>query len=201
MKLITGDAKTTRLFNNTLQGVDRIKSLVKGMLDFCRPAPPRLKCQSVHQAIQDSLDLMESQYRKHDIRIETSLADDIPDIVFDNQQIQQVFVNILLNAMQAMPQGGTVRVESHVEQDPKKPHRRLCIIISDSGVGIAKEDFPKIYDPFFTTKPEGTGLGLSIAHKILEQHHAVIEAKSRVGQGTTFILRFPIDERSGHVPA
>jgi signal transduction histidine kinase len=91
-------------------------------------------------------------------------------------------------------------VESRVEQDPKKPRRQLCVTLSDSGMGIAKEDFPKIFDPFFTTKPEGTGLGLSIAHKILEQHHAVIEAKSRVGQGTTFILRFPIDEGKGHVP-
>jgi two-component system, NtrC family, sensor kinase len=199
MKLIAGDAKTTRIFNNTLLGVERIKSLVKGMLDFCRPAPPRLKCQSVHQAIQDSLDLMESQYRKHDIRIEMSLANDIPDIVFDNQQIQQVFVNILLNAMQAMPKGGTVRVESRIERDAKN-HQNLCVTISDSGIGIAKEDFSKIFDPFFTTKPEGTGLGLSIAHKILEQHRAGIEARSRLGQGTTFILRFPIDDRKEHVP-
>jgi signal transduction histidine kinase len=195
------DEKTRRIIDDTLTGVDRIKGLVKGMLDFCRPAPPILKSESINRAVEDAVSLLESQFRKHDIRVELSLAPDAPDVVFDNQQIHQVIVNILLNAMQAMPQGGTVRVESHVEQDPKKPHRRLCIIISDSGVGIAKEDFPKIYDPFFTTKPEGTGLGLSIAHKILEQHHAVIEAKSRVGQGTTFILRFPIDERSGHVPA
>ena len=74
------------------------------------------------------------------------------------------------------------------------------ISISDSGVGIPKDDFSKIFDPFYTTKPEGTGLGLSIAHKILEQHRAVIEAKSREGQGTTFTLRFPIDEGNGHVP-
>jgi two-component system NtrC family sensor kinase len=195
------DEKTRRIIDDTLTGVDRIKGLVKGMLDFCRPAPPILKSESINRAIEDVVSLLDSQFRKHDVRVELSLAQDAPDVVFDNQQIHQVIVNILLNAMQAMPQGGIVRVESCVEQDPKKPHRRLCITISDSGVGIAKEDFPKIFDPFFTTKPEGTGLGLSIAHKILEQHHAVIEAKSRVGQGTTFILRFPIDEGKGHVPA
>ena len=109
-------------------------------------------------------------------------------------------MNILLNAMQAMPQGGTVRVESRVEAEAKKQHRRLSISFSDSGTGIAKEDLPRIFDPFFTTKPEGTGLGLSIAHKILEQHRAVIECKSRLGQGTTFTLRFPIDEERAHVP-
>ncbi len=195
------DEKTNKIIEDTLTGVERIKGLVKGMLDFCRPAPPILKSESINRAIEDAVSLLDSQFRKHDIRVELSLAPEAPDVVFDNQQIHQVFVNILLNAMQAMPQGGTVRVESRVEQDAKKPRRQLSVSFSDSGVGIAKEDFEKIYDPFFTTKPEGTGLGLSIAHKILEQHHAGIECKSRVGQGTTFTLRFPIDEGKDHVPA
>jgi two-component system NtrC family sensor kinase len=194
------DEKTRRIIGDTLTGVDRIKDLVKGMLDFCRPAPPKLKSDSIRRCLEDAVSLLESQFRKNDIRVALSLAQDAPDIVFDNQQIHQVFVNILLNAMQAMPKGGTVRVESRIEQDAKKPRRQLCVTISDSGVGIPKEDFPKIFDPFFTTKPEGTGLGLSIAHKILEQHRAVIEVKSREGQGTTFTLRFPIDEGKGHVP-
>ena len=194
------DEKTRRIIDDTLTGVDRIKDLVKGMLDFCRPAPPKLKSDSIRQCLEDAVSLLESQFRKNDIRVALSLAQDAPDIVFDNQQIHQVFVNILLNAMQAMPKGGTVRVESRIEQDAKKPRRQLCVTISDSGVGIPKEDFSKIFDPFFTTKPEGTGLGLSIAHKILEQHRAVIEVKSREGQGTTFTLRFPIDEGKGHVP-
>ncbi len=198
---INPDEKTRRIIDDTLTGVDRIKGLVKGMLDFCRPAPPILKSESINRAIEDAVSLLDSQFRKHDVRVELSLAPEAPDVVFDNQQIHQVFVNILLNAMQAMPQGGTVRVESRVEQDPKGPRRKLRVSISDSGIGISKEDFPKIFDPFFTTKPEGTGLGLSIAHKILEQHHAVIEARSRGGQGTTFILRFPIDEGRDHVPA
>ncbi len=194
------DEKTRRIIDDTLTGVDRIKGLVKGMLDFCRPAPPILKSESINRAIEDAVSLLDSQFRKHDIQVKLSLAPDAPNVIFDNQQIHQVIVNILLNAMQAMPQGGTVRVESHIEQDPKKPRRQLSVSISDSGIGITKEDFPKIFDPFFTTKPEGTGLGLSIAHKILEQHRAVIEAKSRVGEGTTFTLRFPIDEGKGHVP-
>jgi PAS domain S-box-containing protein len=195
------DEKTRRIIDDTLTGVDRIKGLVKGMLDFCRPAPPILKSESINRAIEDAVSLLDSQFRKHNVRVELALAPEAPDVVFDNQQIHQVFVNILLNAMQAMPQGGTVRVESRVEQDPKRPRRQLIVSFSDSGVGIPKEEFPKIFDPFFTTKPEGTGLGLSIAHKILEQHRAVIEVRSRVGQGTTFILRFPIDEGRGHVPA
>jgi len=194
------DDKTRKIIDDTLTGVERIKGLVKGMLDFCRPAPPILKSESINRAIEDAVSLLDSQFRKHDIRVEMALAPEAPDVVFDNQQIHQVFVNILLNAMQAMPQGGTVRVESRVEQDTKKPRRRLSVTFSDSGTGIAKDDLPRIFDPFFTTKPEGTGLGLSIAHKILEQHRAVIECRSRVGQGTTFTLRFPIDEGRSHVP-
>ena len=195
------DEKTRRIIDDTLTGVDRIKGLVKGMLDFCRPAPPILKSESINRAVEDAVSLLDSQFRKHNVQVVLALAPDAPNVVFDNQQIHQVFVNILLNAMQAMPQGGTVRVESRVEQDPKKPRRQLIVSFGDSGMGIPKEEFPKIFDPFFTTKPEGTGLGLSIAHKILEQHGAVIEVRSRIGQGTTFILRFPIDEGRGHVPA
>lgn len=195
------DEKTRRIIDDTLTGVDRIKGLVKGMLDFCRPAPPILKSESLNRAIEDAVSLLDSQFRKHNVQVELALAPEAPDVVFDNQQIHQVFVNILLNAMQAMPQGGTVRVESRIEQDPKRPRRQLIVSFSDGGVGIAKEDFQKIFDPFYTTKAEGTGLGLSIAHKILEQHRAVIEVRSRVGKGTTFILRFPIDEGRGHVPA
>jgi len=194
------DDKTRKIIDDTLTGVERIKGLVKGMLDFCRPAPPILKSESINRAIEDAVSLLDSQFRKHNVRVEMALAPEAPDVVFDNQQIHQVFVNILLNAMQAMPHGGTVRVESRVEPEAKKPHRRLSISFSDSGTGIAKEDLPRIFDPFFTTKPEGTGLGLSIAHKILEQHRAVIECKSRLGQGTTFTLRFPIDEERAHVP-
>ncbi len=198
---IRPDEKTRRIIDDTLTGVERIKGLVKGMLDFCRPAPPILKSESINRAVEDAVSLLDSQFRKHNVQVVLTLAPEAPNIVFDNQQIHQVFVNMLLNAMQAMPQGGTVRIESRVEQDPKKPRRQLIVTFGDSGVGIPKEDFQKIFDPFFTTKPEGTGLGLSIAHKILEQHGAVIEVKSREGQGTTFILRFPIDEGRDHVPA
>ncbi|HQM91746.1 MAG TPA: ATP-binding protein, partial [Syntrophales bacterium] len=107
---------------------------------------------------------------------------------------------ILLNALQAMPEGGTVTVESRLGGETKELSRYLSVYISDTGAGIPREHFSKIFDPFFTTKPEGTGLGLSIAHKVLEQHGAQIEIRSRVGQGTMFIIRFPIDGVQNHVP-
>jgi len=199
-KRIQPDEKTIRIINNSLAGVERIKGLVKGMLDFSRPAPPQLKRESIHRAVEDAISLMDSQFSKHGIRVVQKLAAEAPDITFDSRQIQQVFVNILLNALQAMPEGGTVTVESRLGGETKELSRYLSVYISDTGAGIPREHFSKIFDPFFTTKPEGTGLGLSIAHKVLEQHGAQIEIRSRVGQGTMFIIRFPIDGVQDHVP-
>ena len=199
-KRIQPDEKTIRIINNSLAGVERIKGLVKGMLDFSRPAPPQLKRESIHRAVEDAISLMDSQFSKHGIRVVQKLAAEAPDITFDSRQIQQVFVNILLNALQAMPEGGTVTVESSLGDETKELSRYLSVYISDTGAGIPREHFSKIFDPFFTTKPEGTGLGLSIAHKVLEQHGAQIEIRSRVGQGTMFIIRFPIDGVQNHVP-
>ena len=194
------DEKSQRIIENSLAGVERIKGLVKGMLDFSRPAPPQLKKESIHRALEDAVTLMDSQFAKHGITVVMNLAGEVPDIVFDNRQIQQVFVNMLLNAMQAMPEGGTVTIETRVGGETKELSRYLSVYISDTGIGIPRENFSKIFDPFFTTKPEGTGLGLSIAHKILEQHGAHIEIRSRVGQGTMFIIRFPIEGVEKHVP-
>ncbi len=193
------DEKSKKLIENSLVGVDRIKSLVKGMLDFSRPTPPLLKRDSIHHAIEESVSLLESQIKKHGIRVETEFERESPDIVFDSRQIQQVFVNLLLNAMEAMPTGGTVKIGSRIEPAKGKSDGFLVIYVSDTGVGIPRKDLPKIFDPFFTTKSEGTGLGLSIAHKILEQHGALIDIRSREGAGTTFILRFPIDGEKNNV--
>jgi PAS domain S-box-containing protein len=193
------DEKSKKLIENSLVGVDRIKSLVKGMLDFSRPTPPLLKRDSIRHVIEESVSFLESQIKKHGVRVETDFDGEAPDIVFDSRQIQQVFVNLLLNAMEAMPTGGTVNIRSRVEQTQPKSERFLVIYVSDTGVGIPRNDFSKIFDPFFTTKPEGTGLGLSITHKILEQHGALIDIRSREGVGTTFILRFPIDGEKNNV--
>ena len=198
-KRLNLDEKSKKLIENSLVGVDRIKSLVKGMLDFSRPAPPLLKRNSIRHAIEESVSLLESQIKKNGIRVETDFEGEAPDIVFDSRQIQQVFVNLLLNAMESMPAGGTVNIRSRVEQTQTEGERFLVIHVSDTGVGIPRKDFSKIFDPFFTTKPEGTGLGLSITHKILEQHGALIDIRSREGIGTTFILKFPLDSDKKNV--
>ena len=184
------------MVSDTLEGIDRIKSLVKGMLNFARPSTPALKRDSIARVLRNSISLLDSQLRKKRIEVKLDLAEDLPEVVFDEHQIQQVFVNLLLNGLEAMSDGGSIKIKSTIGKDHKK-RRQLALHIMDTGGGIPPFNLSKIFDPFFTTKPEGTGLGLSIVHKILEQHHAAIDVVSEENRGTTFILSFPIHPAGG----
>ncbi len=194
-KLVLDDA-AKNIVSDTLEGIDRIKSLVKGILDFAKPSTPLLKRDSVARVLRNSIALLDSQLRKKRIEVKLDLAEDLPEVVFDEHQIQQVFVNLLLNGLEAMSDGGSIKIKSTIGKDQKK-RQHLALHIMDTGSGIPPFNLSKIFDPFFTTKPEGTGLGLSIVHKILEQHHAAIDVVSEENRGTTFILSFPIQPVGG----
>ncbi|MHB8070121.1 MAG: GAF domain-containing protein [Desulfobaccales bacterium] len=195
-KLALDDA-SKNIVSDTLEGIDRIKSLVKGMLDFAKPSYPALKKGSIARVLRHSISLLDSQTRKKRIEIKLDMPEDLPEVVFDEHQIQQVLVNLLLNGLEAMSDGGSIRIKAGLGSHNKKRQRRLALQITDSGEGIPAADLSKIFDPFFTTKPEGTGLGLSIVHKILDQHHASIEVVSAKNRGTTFILSFPLYPAGG----
>jgi two-component system NtrC family sensor kinase len=194
-KLALDDA-AKHIVSDTLEGIDRIKSLVKGMLDFARPSTPALKRDSIARVLRNSIALLDSQLRKKNIDVKLDLAESLPEVVFDEHQIQQVFVNLLLNGLEAMSDGSSIKIKGAIGKDQKRRHQ-LALHIMDTGCGIPPFNLSKIFDPFFTTKPEGTGLGLSIVHKILEQHHAAIDVVSEVNRGTTFILSFPIHPVGG----
>jgi two-component system NtrC family sensor kinase len=191
------DDAAKNIVSDTLEGIDRIKSLVKGILDFAKPSTPALKRGSIARVLRNSISLLDSQIRKKRIEVKLDLPDDLPEIVFDEHQIQQVLVNLLLNGFEAMSDGGSIRIKGSIEKDQKKRRRRLALHIMDSGGGIPPANLSKIFDPFFTTKPEGTGLGLSIVHKILDQHHASIDVVSAENRGTTFTLSFPLQPPGG----
>ena len=194
-KLALDDA-SKNIVSDTLEGIERIKSLVKGMLDFAKPSTPALKRDSIARVLRNSISLLDSQLRKKRIEVKLDLAEDLPEVVFDEHQIQQVFVNLLLNGLEAMNEGDSIKIKSTIGKDQKK-QRHLALHIMDTGGGIPSFNLSKIFDPFFTTKPEGTGLGLSIVHKILEQHHATIDVVSEENRGTTFILSFPVHSAGG----
>jgi two-component system NtrC family sensor kinase len=191
------DEAAQNIVSDTLEGIDRIKSLVKGMLDFAKPSTPALKRGSLARVLKNSIALLDSQLRKKRIEVKLDLVEDLPEIVFDEHQIQQVLVNLLLNGLEAMSDGGSLRIKGSLGKDQKKRRRHLALQIMDTGVGIPPANVSKIFDPFFTTKPEGTGLGLSIVHKILDQHQASIDVVSEENRGTTFILSFPLTPLEG----
>jgi two-component system NtrC family sensor kinase len=185
--------ETTRcLIDDTKEGIDRIRTLVKGMLDFAKPSRPSLKSDSIPRVLKDSIALMDSQLKKNGVAVSVLMPEPFPEVIFDAHQIQQVFVNLLLNGMEAMAEGGSISIKSLIEKDAKKKGVHVLLHFTDHGAGISRENLSRIFDPFFTTKPDGTGLGLPIVHKILEQHNASVGVSSEEGKGTTFILKFPI---------
>ncbi|MBV5318975.1 MAG: GAF domain-containing protein [Desulfobulbaceae bacterium] len=190
-KLVMTEA-TRNLIDDTQEGIDRIRILVKGMLDFSKPSRPCLKSDSILRVLQDSIALLDSQLKKNSVAVALEVQEALPEVIFDAHQIQQVFVNLLLNGMEAMAEGGRISIASRLEQDARTQSEYLLLHFTDDGPGISRENLSKVFNPFFTTKADGTGLGLSIVHKILEQHNASVDVCSAEGKGTTFILRFPI---------
>lgn len=176
--------------------LSRIERLIEEILDYARYMKPNFSLESINEIVASSLHFIEVKANHLGISIEKQLAEQLPPIMVDRQQIKQVLMNLILNAIDAMGEkGGRLAVTTrHVTR--LDGTRWIQIEISDTGCGIAPADLPHIFDPFFTTKHEstehvGTGLGLSIVHQIIQEHAGTVEARSTVGQGTTFILTLP----------
>ncbi|MDX1763392.1 MAG: PAS domain S-box protein [bacterium] len=169
---------------------DRIASLIQQMMDFARNTEPRLEETDVNQIIEDTLGMTRHHFTKHGITLSTRLDGVLPKIVADPYQLQQVILNMIFNAVHAMPEGGRLAMETTVDRSKKT----VQIRIMDTGKGIPPEEMKNIFNPFYTTKDvgEGTGLGLSVSHRIIEDHHGRIDVDSRVGEGTCFTLILPI---------
>ena len=164
----------------------RCADIVHHLLDFSRTSQPHLERRSVVALLEQSLELLRYQALFLNIEVIRAFPENVPEILLDPQQIQQVFMNILLNAAQAMPGGGVLTLQ--VVEEAKW----LSIAVGDSGVGILPENLQKIFDPFYTTKEHtGTGLGLSVSYGIVQNHGGTIEVESRLGEGTVFHVRLP----------
>jgi signal transduction histidine kinase len=164
---------------------DRIDRIVRDLLDFARPAPLEVRAVSVPRAFDAALRLASVQGRFKGVEVEIGLPEDLPPVLADERHLSQVFLNLLLNAGDAMSGEGRVRAVGRRAGD------RVEIEISDSGPGIAAEDLSRIFDPFFTTKDpgQGSGLGLAICHSIVESLGGTIDATSPPGGGAAFVLR------------
>jgi len=168
----------------------RCKDIVRSLLDFARPGEPKIELSSLNETIEGVLSLVEKQVLFHNITIEKDLARNLPRIAFDKSQLQQVFMNIVLNAAEAMDGKGKLTIRTQISVDGSYGEAKF----TDTGHGISKENFENLFEPFFTTKKpgEGTGLGLSISYGIVKKHSGKIEVESEVGKGTTFTIKLPL---------
>jgi len=161
------------------------------MLHFAKPKPSHFKEEEINDVFDKSLPILQAKLKKGNISFSFMRGEDLPRARIDIHQIQQVLINLMLNAIQAMEKGGTLTVRTFPEDGGG-----VGVEVKDTGIGIPKSYLKKVFDPFFTTKSEGTGLGLSISHKILENHGATIDVASEEGKGATFTIHFPAAELS-----
>jgi PAS domain S-box-containing protein len=177
----------TRLLEKIERQTFRAAKIVNGLLTLSRPASSDRSSFDVNVVITDVLGLLEHQFETHRIRVRRELSDTPVVVLGLEHKLQQVFLNLFLNAKDAMPKGGWLSIATRVEGN------RAIAEVSDTGSGIPSEYLARIYDPFFTTKAigQGTGLGLSITYGIVREHEGAIECESGIGQGTRFILSFP----------
>jgi len=167
---------------------DRLRLIIKNLLDFSRPKEPHLAQVEPNQVIQKTLELVHNMLDVSNIRTKLELADVLPDFYIDEHQIQQVLVNITTNAIQAMASGGLLTIRSRYLENEDE----VEFEIRDTGKGIPAEYLEHIFDPFFTTKEEGgTGLGLWVSYGIIKQHHGNIRVESSVDSGTVFYITLP----------
>lgn len=182
--------------NTALQGVERISRIVEVTLNFSRPTIPDIKQVNLNSLIPTTLELVASVLKRKDITVELQLDDKLPFVAADEKQLQQVFINLITNSADAIKTKGKIIIKTYTEA-PIKPTEGEMVVaaITDNGIGISPEDLSKIFNPFFTRKPDGTGLGLPITQRILHQHGGVIDVESKVGEGTTFYVKLPVPKQ------
>jgi PAS domain S-box-containing protein len=201
-KQMKGDTRLGPVLDKITQQSFRAAEIANGLLNFSRTSTTEFRDTNLNQVIRDTLALLEHQFKTAQILVDLDLAEELPAIHGNPGKLQQVFLNLLLNAKDAMPAGGHLRVATLVNG------HQNCVsaVVADSGSGIAPEHLKRIYDPFFTTKTtpkpgdrRGTGLGLSVSYGIIQEHAGKIHVESAIGSGTTFHLEFPLLRNSVHV--
>ncbi|MDH5405555.1 MAG: ATP-binding protein [Candidatus Aminicenantes bacterium] len=187
MREVDDSDPKSEILHKMEQQTFRASQIVNNLLNFARQSKGQFTELDVNQVITDTISLFEYQLRSSGIKLKLNLEDSPPPIRGDKGKLQQLLLNLLKNATESMPQGGELGISSKTENDS------VLVSIRDTGAGIAKENLPKIYDPFFTTKKgrHGTGLGLSVSYGIIQEHSGSISVKSSLGKGTDFIIKLP----------
>jgi signal transduction histidine kinase len=209
----SGDPRV-RFVDFILEEVTRLDKIIEELLRFARPPEPRLAAHDLRESVERALNLARGRIEKAGVEVRVEVEGELPHAYVDPDQIAQVLLNVVLNAVQAMPQGGELDVTL-------KPVERLAPVIGrrgrragdtaaggplrrflelevrDTGIGIDRADLPNLFEPFFTTRPSGTGLGLSTSQALLRQHGGAISVESELGKGTVVTILIPVEKRRG----
>jgi two-component system, NtrC family, sensor kinase len=191
-KQVSGDDQKSKLLEKIAKQTFRASEIVNSLLNFSRTSSTEFVDVDVNKVIRETLSLIDHQLQKTGVTAQTSLASPIPTLKGNAGKLQQVFLNLFLNARDAMPAGGVIGIRT------SSSGGLVRIEVADSGTGIATEHLARIFDPFFTTKApkKGTGLGLSVTYGIVREHGGTIEVESQVGQGTRFVIELPLQSRT-----
>ncbi|OQX65969.1 MAG: hypothetical protein B5M55_01955 [Desulfococcus sp. 4484_242] len=166
----------------------RCKTIIQGLLDFAREQEPHRLPVNINNVINSAVGIVENEFHLRHVKIQKELAHDMAEALLDKHQIEQVLINLLLNALHAVDSRGLVTLRSAVDRD----RRKVLAEIADNGCGIPKEHLEKIFEPFFSTKANGTGLGLAVSYGIVKNHNGDIRVWSEPARGTRFMIEFPL---------
>ena len=172
-----------------VQETIRCRGIVRGLLEFSRQKALDKSCVDIHSILDEVLRMVSNQESFRNICVEKIYVPDAPKFMADKDQLKQVMLNIIVNASDAMPHGGSLKISTYWSPDPSE----LKIHFEDTGGGIDPDHINKLFDPFFTTKEMGTGLGLAISYGIIKAHRGNIEIRSKLGEGSLIIVTLPID--------
>lgn len=192
---LSEDSEALSFVHMALAGTERIAELVETTLSFARPTAQLVHLHDIHAILEAALELLRTMLYNRNILVQRQYAAELPPIYGDARQLQQVFINLLSNAVEAIEGEGSITIRTSQEQTESS--RFVVVAIEDTGKGIPPEDLARIFEPFFTRKPYGTGLGLAIARRIVIQHRGEVLLQSTPGVGTCCLVRLPAaEERS-----
>jgi PAS domain S-box-containing protein len=186
LRKIDGDGKNKEKLQIIINETRRLEEFLLDVVGFTKLSRPEKSMASINKLIEEVCCLLDYELKSHDIIVTKSTDESIPEFLFDPKQIKQVLINIMRNALEAMEDGGSLSIETHMKSNAVE------IRIRDTGKGIAAEKLKDIFDPFFTTKVRGTGIGLAISREIIESHTGTIDIQSTAGKGTVSIITLPI---------
>jgi signal transduction histidine kinase/FixJ family two-component response regulator/putative methionine-R-sulfoxide reductase with GAF domain len=185
-------ASKSELFRNAEEEIHRMNELVRELVDFSNPNKYETTKVDLRQIVSRAAELVGPDMRKKKIKYEASFNEEVPwDAIVNKNQLMEIFLNLFINAVDAMPDGGTLKVEGLIERPEHKKEDFLAIRVIDTGVGIKRENLAKIFDRYYTTKDTGTGLGLSVVERIISAHSGTLLVKSKEGEGTIFTIYLP----------